>query len=139
MCNYVVGVRRVPARVASATFGRFWGFGVGVGGGDDSVLLDFCKPTPPKLDSFSIQTRCIDAQDSEPRVVLHRTHSQWLALALSLLLCLRSADFMPAAGMLRSFADLNPQHNLGSVLHFCTLLRARRGCEHARRRKGHFP
>ena len=28
---------------------------------------------------------------------------QWLALALSLLLCLRSADFMPAAGMLRSF------------------------------------
>ena len=29
--------------------------------------------------------------------------TQWLALALSLLLCLRSADFMPAAGMLRSF------------------------------------
>ena len=34
--------------------------------------------------------------------------TQWLALALSLLLCLRSADFMPADGMLRSFADLNP-------------------------------
>ena len=65
--------------------------------------------------------------------------TQWLALALSLLLCLRSADFMPAAGMLQSFADLDPQHNLGSVLHFCTLLRARRGCEHARRRKGRFP
>ena len=29
----VVGVRRVPARVVSATFGRFWGLGVGVGGG----------------------------------------------------------------------------------------------------------
>ena len=75
-CRCVVGVRRVPARVVSATFGRFWGFGVGVGGGDDSVVLDFCKPKTPKLDSFSIQTRSIDAQDSEPRVVLHPTHSE---------------------------------------------------------------
>ena len=29
--------------------------------------------------------------------------TEWLALALSLLLCLRSADFVPAASMLRSF------------------------------------
>ena len=81
----VVGLRRVPARVVSANFGRFWGFGVGLGlgGGHDSVLLDFCKPKTPKLDSFSIQTRSIGAQDSEPRVVLHPTHST-LALGLRL-------------------------------------------------------
>ena len=146
VARHVVGVRRVPARVASATFGRFWGFGVGVGGGmipcfwtsaspkRPSSTLSPSKPealTPktPNLESFSI-----------PRIRSQSRHGDArLALALSLLLCLRSADFMPAAGMLRSFADLNPQHNLGSVLHFGTLLRTRRGCEHARRRKGHFP
>ena len=50
----VVGVRRVPARVASATFGRFWGvqgWG-GVGGG--GMILCFWTSASPKRPSSTL-------------------------------------------------------------------------------------
>ena len=59
-----MGVRRVPARVVSATFRKIFGFrgwvGVGGGGGGhDSVLVDFFKATMRKAEAVALKTRVV--------------------------------------------------------------------------------